>query len=75
MVSAAIAAAVSRLHLDAGAIDGVDVGLHLDVRVLETEVHQHRSDQERVAQREQVRGLLGRLDPRDPGDGEDVALA
>ena len=38
------------------------------------EVHEHRADQEGVAQRQQARGLLGRLDPCDPGHREHVAL-
>ena len=75
MVSAATAAAVQRFHLDTGAVDGVDVGLDLDVGVLEAEVHEHRADEQRVAQRQQVRRLLRGLDPGDPGDGEHVALA
>ena len=75
MVSAATPRRGQRFHLDTGAIDGVDIGLDLDVGVLEAEVHEHRADEQRVAQRQQVRRLLGGLDAGDPGDGEHVALA
>ena len=39
-----------RLHLDPGPVDGVDLGLDLDVVVLDPEVDIHRADEQRVAQ-------------------------
>src|SRR5579859_1786102 len=39
-----------RLHLDARAIDGVDIGLYLDICVLEPEIDEDRGDQQRVTQ-------------------------
>ena len=74
MVSAAIGTGGERLHLDAGAVDGVDLRLDLDVGVLDPEVHVDRADEQRVAQRQQVRGLLRGLDAGHPGDREHVAL-
>ena len=67
MVSAATAAGVQRLHLDAGAIDGVDVGLDRDEVVADLEVDVDRADEQRVAQRDHVARALGGLDRRRPG--------
>ena len=67
-------ARMQRFHLDAGAVDGVDVGLHGDEVVTDLEVHRHRSDEHGMAQRDRVGGSLGGLDGGDPGDREHVAL-
>jgi hypothetical protein len=58
-----------------GAVDGVDVRLDLDERVVDVEVDQHRAHEQRVAQRDQVGGALGGLDAGHPGHVEHVALA
>src|ERR687897_402118 len=63
-----------RLHLDTGAVDGLDLRLDLDVVVFDAEVDEHRADQQRVAQGDQIGRALGRLDARHTRDGEHVAF-
>src|SRR5215207_8276792 len=63
-----------RLHLDAGAVDGLDLRLDLDVVVFDAEVDEHRAYQQWVAQGDQIGRALGGLDARHARDGEHVAL-
>ena len=62
------------LHLDARAIEGVDLGLDLDVVVPEFEVDEDGAHHDRVAQRQEVAGPFGRLNAGDPGHGEHITL-
>ena len=63
-----------RLHLDTGAVGGADRRGDLDRLVGDREVDGDAGDRERVAQRDQRRGLLGAHDPGEPGHGQRVAL-
>ncbi len=65
---------VEGLHLDAGAVDGLDVGLDGDEVVADLEVDRHAAHEQRVAERDHVGGPLGCLDARHPGYGQHVTL-
>ena len=65
---------MERLHLDTGAVDGVDVHLDRHEVVTDLEVDRHRTDEERMAQGDHVGGALGGLDSGHSSDGEHVAL-
>ena len=67
-------AGMQRFHLHTSAVDRVDVGLDGDEVVADLEVHRHRTDEQRMAERDRVGGALGGLDGGDPGDREHVAL-
>ena len=62
------------LHLDAGAVDGLDLGLDLDEVVADGEVDPDGADEHRVAHGDQLGGALRGLDPGDPGRRQHVAL-
>src|SRR5436190_19387217 len=55
-----------RFHLHARAVDGVDLRLHHHVIVLDSEIDVHGPYEQRMAQWQQIRSLLSRLDPGDP---------
>src|SRR6202453_3711200 len=63
-----------RLHFDPGAVHGLDLGLDLDVVVTDGEVHADGSDQDGVAQGDQLRRAPRGLDPGDPGRRQHIPL-
>ena len=64
------------LHLDAGRSDRLGLGAHDDAgkRFIEREVDRHLGQGDRVAERNQFVGALGRHDAGDPRRSEHVAL-
>ena len=65
-----------RLHLDAGAAERLDLrgAVHAVRGGVDLELHRHARDRQRVAQRDQSAGALGRLDGGDARHADHVAL-